>query len=52
MLASGKAAKQIAAELHLRPPTISTYRARILRKLGLDSTAELIRYAITHHLLE
>lgn len=32
--------------------TISTYRARMLTKLKLQTTAELIRYAIDHHLNE
>jgi two-component system invasion response regulator UvrY len=42
---------QIAQELHLSVPTVSTYRARILEKMGMSNTAELIRYALTHHLV-
>ncbi len=46
LLASGKKVKEISQELSLRPSTISTYRSRILRKLGLKSTVELVRYVI------
>jgi two-component system invasion response regulator UvrY len=42
----GKNIVQIAAELSLSPKTISTYRARLLEKLKLHTTADLIRYAI------
>jgi DNA-binding NarL/FixJ family response regulator len=45
-LADGKSISQIAQELSLSPKTVSTYRARILEKLRLNSTAEIIRYAI------
>jgi two-component system invasion response regulator UvrY len=43
---SGKSVAQIAVELSLSPKTISTYRGRLLEKLKLSSTADLIRYAI------
>lgn len=46
MLGNGQPIKEIAYELELSEKTISTYRARILDKLGLRSSAELIRYAI------
>jgi two-component system, NarL family, invasion response regulator UvrY len=52
MLAAGKGTKDIAATLFLAPTTIGTYRARILQKLGLASTAELIRYAVTNRLVD
>jgi len=52
MLASGKTASRIAAELHLSPATVSTYRVRILGKTKLTSTAELIRYAMRHFLVD
>jgi DNA-binding CsgD family transcriptional regulator/putative methionine-R-sulfoxide reductase with GAF domain len=50
MLSSGKSIKDIAAEIYLSPSTVSTYRARVLQKLNLETTAELIRYAIKHNL--
>jgi DNA-binding NarL/FixJ family response regulator len=51
LLASGKTVKQVAAELALSVKTISTYRSRILKKTGLSSTAELIRYCFQHNLV-
>ena len=50
-MASGKTVGQIAQELHLSVPTVSTYRARMLEKMGMSNTAELIRYALSHHLV-
>jgi len=46
LLAEGNKIVQIAAELNLSPKTISTYRERLLKKLKLHTTADLIRYAI------
>jgi DNA-binding NarL/FixJ family response regulator len=46
MFGEGKTIKQIAEELSLSAPTVSTYRARILNKMEMRSTAELVRYAI------
>ena len=43
-LGEGKTVGEIAAELYLSSKTISTYRTRILKKLGLPGNAELIRY--------
>jgi len=52
MLASGKTVKQIAEEIALSVKTVSTYRARILLKTGMKTTAELIRYAIQAGLVD
>jgi DNA-binding NarL/FixJ family response regulator len=52
LLASGKTAGQIAQELHLSPTTVSTYRARILEKMNMTTTAELMRYAFENHLVD
>jgi len=48
LLADGKANKEIAAELGITIRTVETHRAKIMRKLGLHSLAELIHYAIRH----
>ncbi len=45
-LADGNTLRQIAEDLLLSPKTVSTYRERLLKKLNLRTTAELIRYAI------
>jgi DNA-binding NarL/FixJ family response regulator len=52
MIASGKTVKQIADEIALSVKTVSTYRARILEKTGMKTTAELIRYAIQAQLVD
>lgn len=50
-IASGKTVSEIAQEISLSVNTISTYRARILDKLGLNNNAELTRYAIDNKLV-
>jgi DNA-binding NarL/FixJ family response regulator len=52
MIASGKTVSQIAEELHLSVATVSTYRGRILEKLRMTNTAELIRYALQNQLVD
>src|SRR6185295_7814754 len=52
LLARGQSVKHIAQSLTLSIKTVSTYRARLLDKLQLSTTAELIRYALDHHLVE
>jgi len=52
MIASGKTVRQIADELFLSPNTVSTHRTRILRKKNMKSNAELMHYAIAHHLVD
>jgi two-component system invasion response regulator UvrY len=52
MIAAGKAIKQIAEALFLNARTISTYRSRILEKMQMKTNAELIHYAIKHHILD
>jgi two-component system invasion response regulator UvrY len=50
-IASGKTATGIAGELSLSVKTISTYRARILEKLGVRNSAEIAQYAIRNGLV-
>jgi two-component system response regulator NreC len=52
LIALGHTSVEIAAKLGLSPRTIETHRARIHRKLGLDTRAELVSYALQHQLLE
>lgn len=51
LMASGKTMSQIAEELSLSPPTISTYRSRLLEKMGMKTNAELMSYAIRNNLI-
>ena len=46
LISSGATAGEIAKRLSLSVKTVSTYRSRILRKLHLDNTAQLIAYAV------
>ena len=50
-IAAGKPPRQIAAELSLSVRTVGTHRARLLAKMGLKNNAQLVQYAIEHHLL-
>lgn len=52
LLASGKGVKEIAAELAVSPSTVATYRSRILAKLNLATTVDLVRYALRYGLVE
>lgn len=52
LLAKGKTVSAIAEQQSLSVNTISTYRARILRKLQLQTNADLMRYAFDHRLVE
>ncbi len=52
LLAAGRAPTEIAAQMHLSVKTVSTHKARILQKLNLGGTAELVRYALEHGLLK
>lgn len=52
LLARGKSVSDIAGELSLSVKTVSTYRRRLLEKLELQTTADIIRYAFQHRLVE
>jgi two-component system, NarL family, invasion response regulator UvrY len=52
MIASGKTISEIARELFLSVKTISTYRQRILEKMGMKNNAEMTHYVISNNLLE
>lgn len=52
MIASGRQNMDISRELGLSTSTVSTYRARVLRKLGLKDNAALVRFAIKNQLLQ
>jgi two-component system, NarL family, invasion response regulator UvrY len=52
MIASGKTVSGIAEMLSLSDRTISTYRARLLEKMGMKTSAELTHYAIQNKLVD
>jgi two-component system response regulator NreC len=52
LISLGHTSVEIAEKLGLSPRTIETHRARIHRKLGLATRAQLVRYALQHQLLK
>ena len=52
LIASGRKVTEIAGILSLSDKTISTYRARILEKMNMKTSAEIIRYAIPNKLVD
>ena len=52
MISTGAGVTDIAQRLNLSVRTVSTYKARILQKMQMSSVADLVRYAMTHNLLE
>ena len=52
MIGSGKTVTEIAELLSLSVKTITTYRARILEKMGMKNNAQLVSYVYKHNLLE
>jgi two-component system, NarL family, response regulator NreC len=51
LIALGHTSTEIASKLHLSRRTVETHRARIHRKLGFRTRAELVRYALGRHLI-
>lgn len=52
LLAHGLSNQEIADKLVISPSTVQTHRTHILRKLDLESTVDIVRYAIRHGLIE
>ncbi len=52
MIASGKSISDIAERLNLSVKTVSTHKSNILQKMNMTTQADLIRYALTHRLVE
>ena len=52
LIGSGMTTTQIAEVLHLSMPTVSTYRTRMLEKMNMRTTADLIKYALRNRLVD
>jgi len=52
LLTAGKTVSDIANELSLSVKTVSTYRTRLVEKLGVRTTSDLVRYALEHKLFD
>jgi len=51
LLAEGKTTREVASRLHVSAKTVATHRANIMRKLGINSLADLTKYAIREGLV-
>jgi DNA-binding CsgD family transcriptional regulator len=51
MAAEGQSTKQIADTLGISPRTVEFHRYRAMKSLGLHTIAELVQYAIRHHII-
>ena len=52
LLAQGVGVMEIAAALNISDKTVSTHKARLMKKMGLKTTAELVRYALNNGLVD
>ena len=52
LLVAGRTVTDIADRLNLSVKTVSTHKARLLEKMGLETPADLVRYAIAHRLTD
>jgi FixJ family two-component response regulator len=51
LLARGKMSKDVAEELGITPATVKIFKANVMKKLGIESIADLVQMAINHNLL-
>ena len=51
LLAEGKSNKDVAAMLNLSTNTVETHRTRLMQKLGLHSTADIVLYAVRKRII-
>lgn len=51
-LAEGRSSREIAQDLHISVSTVDTHRARLLMKLDVNSTTDLIRFALRHGVID
>ena len=51
LLAEGRSMKQIGVELDITPRTVAFHKYRMMEQLKIKSTAELIQYAVKHHIV-
>lgn len=52
MLAEGRTSKEVAAALGISPKSVVTHRTNLMRKLGIHSIGELVRYALRNHIIQ
>lgn len=52
LLAEGKSSKEVAGTLDICVKTAQTHRSNIMRKLGIHTVSEVVRFAVKHHMIE
>ncbi len=52
LIAGGKTAREIGKDINLSIHTVTTYRARILKKMNAKTTADLVRYAMENRIID
>lgn len=52
LIVDGYSSAEIAERLHLAVSTVSTYRCRLMKKLGVKDVPELVKFAMEHHLTD
>ena len=52
LIAEGRTSREICPILNVGIKTVETHRASAMRKIGATSTADIVRYAIRHHMVE
>ncbi len=51
LVAEGKTSREIAERLCISPKTVDTYRSRLMRKIGVENLAALVKFAIQNGLI-
>jgi DNA-binding NarL/FixJ family response regulator len=51
LLAEGRSMKEVASVLNLTPRTVAFHKYRMMEQLKVKSTAELVQYAVKHHIV-
>ena len=51
LLAEGRSMKDVASVLNLTPRTVAFHKYRMMEQLNVKSTAELVQYAVKHHIV-
>jgi two-component system, NarL family, response regulator NreC len=52
LVAEGKSSKAIAGLLNLSVSSVSTYRSRLMKKIGLNDLTELIKFAVEYGIID
>jgi DNA-binding NarL/FixJ family response regulator len=52
LIAEGKSTKEVAVQMGVSTKTGESHRARLMEKLGIHKTADLVRYAVKHGLIQ